>query len=86
MSTIPKKIDPELRARAVRLVRDHHEEHASTTEAMAAVAKQLGVARESVRRWVAHADDDAGTRPGVTTECQRRSKVVAAELAADGRW
>ncbi|WP_187344378.1 hypothetical protein [Serinicoccus sp. CUA-874] len=46
MSTMPKKIDPELRARAVRLVREHQQEYATVTEAMTAVANQLGVARE----------------------------------------
>ncbi len=76
---MPKKIDPELRARAVRLVRDHQQEYASPTEAMAAVAKQLGVARESVRRWVAQADVDAGTRPGVTTEENEEIRRLKAE-------
>src|SRR5690606_2086945 len=79
MSTMPKKIDPELRARAVRLVRDHQQEYASPTEAMAAVAKQLGVARESVRRWVAQAEVDAGTRPGVTTEENEEIRRLKAE-------
>lgn len=45
---MPKKIDPELGARAVRLVRDHQQEYPSPTEAMVAVAKQLGVSREAV--------------------------------------
>lgn len=76
---MPKKIDPELRARAVRLVRDHQQEYSSPTVAMTAVAKQLGVARESVRRWVAQADVDAGTRPGVTTEENEEIRRLKAE-------
>ena len=51
---MPKKIDPEVRARAVRLVADHLGEYPSLTAASAAVAKQVGVGHESVRRWVLH--------------------------------
>jgi transposase-like protein len=79
MSTMPKKIDPELRARAVRLVREHQQEYASVTEAMSAVANQLGVARESVRRWVTQADVDAGARPGLTSAEHEEIKRLKAE-------
>ena len=48
-------IDPELKARAVRLVTEHVSEYPSLTAAAAAVAKQLGVGQESVRRWVIQA-------------------------------
>ena len=64
MLHVPKKIDPNLKARAVRLVNDHRAEYASLTAASEAVAKQLGVGKESVRRWVLQADVDAGRRPG----------------------
>lgn len=64
---MPKKIDNALRERAVRLVLERQQEYPSLTAAIEAVAKQLGVARESVRRWVAQAQVDAGQRPGVTT-------------------
>ncbi len=52
---MPKMIDPELKARAVRLVTEHVSEYPSLTAAAAAVAKQLGVGKESVRRWVIQA-------------------------------
>ena len=65
---MPKRIDPELRARAVRLVSEHRAEYPTETAAVIAVAKQLGVSRESVRRWQAQAGVDAGDRPGVTTQ------------------
>ncbi len=47
---MPKKIDPEVQARAVRLVADHLSEYSSLTAASAVVAKQVGVGRETVRR------------------------------------
>jgi transposase len=68
MSTMPKKIDEELKARAVRLVTDHLGEYPSLTAACAVVAKQLGVGKESVRRWVIQAQVDGGQRQGATSE------------------
>jgi len=52
MSTMPKKIDEELKARAVRLVNDYLGEYSLVTVAAASavVAKQVGVGKESVRR------------------------------------
>ena len=49
------------------------------TAAVQAVAKQVGVGKESVRRWVAQAEVDAGTRPGVTTQESAEIKRLKAE-------
>ena len=51
----------------MRLVRDHLYDYGSVTAASVAVGAQLGVARESLRRWVSQADVDAGARSGVST-------------------
>jgi transposase-like protein len=64
---MPKTYDPEFKACAVRLVRDHLSDYRSVTAASRAVGAQLGVARETLRRWVAQAEIDQGARPGVTT-------------------
>ena len=76
---MPKKIDEQLRARAVRLVSDHQQEYATLTAACEAVARQVGVGRESVRRWVRQAEVDSGQRPGVTTEELEEIKKLKAE-------
>lgn len=68
MDSMPKKIYSQLRARCVRLVREHQQEYPSQFAAVVAVARQEGVSKESVRRWLAQADVDDGTRPGVTSE------------------
>lgn len=53
---------PEFREEAVRLVRDGG-------KPIAAVAKDLGIAEESLRNWVKQSDLDAGRRTdGLTTE------------------
>ncbi|HJB63800.1 MAG TPA: IS3 family transposase [Candidatus Microbacterium pullistercoris] len=76
---MPKKIDPALRDRAVRLVREHRSEYPSLTAASAAVARQVGVGNESVRRWVLQADIDDGTREGVTSAEHAEIKRLKAE-------
>ena len=76
---MPKVIDPGLKARAVRLVLEHRGEYPNLTAASAAVAKQLGVGKESVRRWVLQADIDAGRREGLTTEESEEIKRLKAE-------
>ena len=79
MDSMPKKIDPQLRARCVRLVREHLQEYPTLTAAVTAVARQEGVSRESVRRWLAQAEVDDGTRPGITTEESAEVKRLKAE-------
>lgn len=76
---MPKVIDPELKARAVRLVLEHRSEYPTTTAAVLAVSKQVGVGKESLRRWVAQAEVDAGTREGVTSQEMEEIKRLKAE-------
>src|SRR3954451_211103 len=80
MCTMPKKIDDELKARAVRLVNDHRGEYSSLTAAAAVVAKQLGVGKESVRRWALQADIDGGQRAGATSEELVEIKALKAKV------
>ena len=77
---MPKKIDDELRARAVRLVQDHRGEYSSLTAAAAVVAKQLGVGKESVRRWVIQAEVDGGQRAGASSEELAEIKALKAKV------
>ena len=65
---MPKKIDPKVKERCVRLVLEHQGEYSSLTAAAAVVAKQLGVGKESVRRWAIQAEVDSGQRHGPTSE------------------
>ena len=52
---------PEFRAEAVRLARQ-------PGQSMRKVAMNLGIANESLRRWVMQADADAGVTDGLTTD------------------
>ena len=77
---MPKKINPEVKARAVRLVTEHRQEYPSDTAAAEAVAKQLGLGRETVRRWVVQAEVDAGARTGVSSEELAEIKALKAKV------
>jgi len=77
---MPKKIDDDLKARAIRLVNDHQGEYSSLTAAAAVVAKQLGVGKESVRRWVIQSQVDGGQREGATTEEMAEIKALKAKV------
>jgi transposase-like protein len=77
---MPKKIDQELKARAVRLVNDHQGEYSSLTAVSAVVAKQLGVGKESVRRWVIQSQVDGGQCQGATSEELAEIKTLRARV------
>ena len=77
---MPKKIDEELKARAVRLVNDHQGEYSSLTAAAAVVAKQLGVGKESVRRWVLQAQIDGRQRANTSSEELAEIKALKAKV------
>jgi transposase len=47
---MPKTTDEQLKADALRFVTEHHHEYPSLSAACEAVARQVGVGRESVRR------------------------------------
>jgi hypothetical protein len=49
---MPKKYDPETRAKAIRLVRDHVGDNASEYDAIRAVARRLGMNPETLRKWI----------------------------------
>ena len=76
---MPKKIDPQVRERAVRLVLEHRAEYPSNQQAVAAVARQEGVGAESLRRWVIQAEIDAGDREGQTSQEHAEIKRLKAE-------
>jgi transposase-like protein len=76
---MPKKFDEQVRDRAVRLVLEHQQEYPTLTAACQAVARQVGVSTESVRRWVRQAQVDSGQADGVTSEELEQIKSLKAE-------
>ena len=48
----PSRYAPEVKERAVRMVREHEAEHGSQWSAIRSMAEKLGCTAETLRRWV----------------------------------
>ena len=77
--TKTRRFAPEVRERAVRLVRDHQAEYATQWAAITSIASKIGCTAEPLRLWVRQAERDGGKRPGLTTEEPQRLKVLERE-------
>jgi transposase len=75
----PSRYSPEVRERAVRMVREHEREHASQWAAIISIAEKIGCSGETLRNWVRQAERDEGLRPGLTTDEQQRLKDLERE-------
>ena len=63
----PRKFPDELRERATRMAVELRQDPATKAGAIARVADQLGMHRETLRGWVRQVEIDGGVRPGTTT-------------------
>jgi transposase len=61
-----KKFSPEVRERAVRMVREDREEYPSLWAAVESIAPKIGCVPQTLLEWVKRAEIDAGARPGIT--------------------
>jgi transposase len=77
---MPKRIDVAVKERALRMFADHRQDYPSDTALAEAVAKKLGVGRETARRWLVQVDVNAGARPGTTSDDQAEIKRLKAEV------
>ena len=61
------KFSPDVRERAVRMVREHCEEDPSLWAAIESIAPKIGCVPQALREWVKRDEVDNGVREGVTT-------------------
>ena len=61
----------EFKDRAVRLLMDSRDNYSSETKALQGVARNLGVATESLRRWQERADTSGSAGSGESAELKR---------------
>ena len=78
-SAFQRRYPPEMRERAVRMVREAIAESGERVGAVTRVARQLGIGPESLRNWVKQAEIDNGKRPGMTSAEQRRINELERE-------
>jgi transposase-like protein len=71
---------PEVRERAVRLVREHESEHGSQWSAIQSIAAKIGCSGETLRNWIRQAERDRGVRAGPTSGERERIKVLEREV------
>lgn len=76
---MPKKIEPAIRERAMRMIAEHRLEYATPTELARVIATRERIGVETVRRWIVQADIDGGVRPGVTSEESAEIRKLKAE-------
>jgi len=74
-----RRYPPELKERAVRMVREVATEQGERHGAITRVARTLGIGPESVRLWVRQAEVDEGDRVGLTTQERARMKELERE-------
>jgi transposase-like protein len=75
-----KRYSPEVRERALRLVREHQGEYSSRWEAIRSVAGKIGCTGETLRTWVRQAERDAGLASGPTSAERQRIKELEREV------
>ncbi|WP_373281464.1 IS3 family transposase [Herbaspirillum rubrisubalbicans] len=80
MNKKSSKFSPEVRERAVRLVREQRDEHSSTWSAVQSIAPMIGCTPQTLLDWVKRAEVDSGERDGVSTAERERIKALEREV------
>ncbi|MGS1002152.1 IS3 family transposase [Burkholderia glumae] len=74
------KFSPEVRERAVRLVREQRSEHPSMWAAVESIAPMIGCTPQTLHEWIKRDQVDQGERDGVTTGERERLKALEREV------
>ena len=80
MSEARQKFSPEVRERAVRLVREARPDHASEWAAICAIAAKLGCTAETLRKWVRQAERAGAKRTAPAADDRQRLKELEREV------
>ena len=67
-SKTTNKFSPEIRVRAVRMVLDHEDEHASRWAAVSSIAAKIGCTAQTLNEWVKKTEVESGKRAGLPSD------------------
>ena len=78
--TKSNKFSPEVRERAVRMVREHRGEYPSLWAAIESIAPKIGCVPQTLNEWVKRDQIDTGERDGITTSEREQMKALEREV------
>ena len=79
MSKKSNQFSPEVRERAVRMVREHRGEYPSLWATIESIAPKIGCVPQTLNEWVKRHQIDTGAKDGVTTSDLQRLKELERE-------
>ncbi len=79
MNKKANRFSPELRQRAVRMVREHRTDYPSLWAAVESIAPKIGCVPSTLLEWVQRDEVDTGERPGISSQERERIKMLERE-------
>ena len=73
------RYSPEVRDRAVRMVRKHLGDYPSRWAAIQSIAAKIGCTTQTLDNWMKQAERDDGERSGLTSDERARMKALERE-------
>ena len=73
------RYSPEFRERAVRMLQEQEDQHASRWAALNSIAAKVGCTAETLRKWVRQAEIDQGIKEGLSSTDRERLKALERE-------
>ena len=80
MSKKSNQFSPEVRERAVRMVREHRGEYPSLWAAIESIAPKIGCVPQTLHEWVKRDQIDTGVLDGITTSEREQMKALEREV------
>jgi transposase len=74
------KFSPEMRERAVRMVREHRGEYPTLWAAVESIAPKIGCVPQTLLEWVKREEVDSGQREGLSSSERERIKALEREV------
>jgi transposase len=73
------RYSPEVRERAIRMMREHQADYPSRWAAIKSIASKIGCTTPTLDAWMKQAERDAGARGGLSSDERERMKALERE-------